>query len=103
MLQPKHGDDPERRKDPRQPFSRYVFYATAHHFYEGDLVNFSRGGICIQSSEIPPVGEMVTVALPYSEEKNDKRKGQVVWTDHEEFGVEFFKDPSERVTRLQAI
>jgi hypothetical protein len=103
MLQPKHSDDLERRKDPRYPFSRYVFFATPARLYEGDLVNYSRGGMYIESPVIPPVGEVITVALPYSEKKNDKRKGQIVWCSREGFGVEFFKDPRERVMRLQTI
>jgi hypothetical protein len=103
MPQPNHRADLDRRKDPRHLFSRYVFYATSDHLYEGDLVNYSRGGLCIQSSVIPPLGEVITVALPYSEEKNDKRRGQVVWRNKGGFGVEFFKDPGKRVMRLHSL
>ena len=100
MPQPNPGSDLDRRKDPRHPFSRYVFYATEDHLYEGDLVNYSLGGLFIQSGDIPPVGEVVTVALPYSEYRNDKRRGQVVWRNREGFGVEFFKDRSQPVMRI---
>ncbi|KPJ77765.1 MAG: hypothetical protein AMJ54_06195 [Deltaproteobacteria bacterium SG8_13] len=103
MLQPNQSADLERRKDPRHPFSRYVFFATPARLYEGDLVNYSLGGIFIQSPDIPPVGEVIIVALPYSKDKNDKRKGQVVWRNREGFGVEFFKDPRKRVMRVQTM
>ena len=99
MPQAHHNAEHDRRKDPRHPFSRYVFFATPKRLYEGDLVNYSRGGICIQSPNIPPLGEVITVALPYVKEKNDKRKGQIVWCNDEGFGVEFFKDPRKRVMR----
>ena len=103
MQQPIHRADLDRRKDTRYPFSRYVFFATLDHLYQGDLVNYSRGGLCIQSAAIPPVGEVITVALPYSSDNNDKRRGQVVWRNQDGFGLEFFKDPRERVPRLQTL
>ena len=103
MPQPTLSADLERRKEPRVPFSRYVFFATPERLYEGDLVNYSRSGMYIESPVIPPVGEVITVALPYSESKNDKRKGQIVWSGRQGFGVEFFKDPRKRVMRLQTV
>ena len=103
MLPSNHRVGLDRRRDPRYPFSRYVFFATRAHLYEGDLVNYSRSGLYIQSPEIPPVGEVITVALPYSKDKNAKRRAQIVWRNLEGFGVEFFKDPRKRVMRLQRI
>lgn len=103
MLPQRYRADRDRRKDPRHPFSRYIFFATPSHLYEGDLLNYSRGGIYIRSPEIPPVGEVITVALPYSEDKNDKRKGQIVWQNRDGFGVEFFKDPRKRVMRSHTL
>lgn len=103
MQQPNRKNDLDRRKDPRYPFSRYVFFATRNRLFEGDLVNYSRSGLHIQSPDIPPLGEVVTVALPYSESSNDKRKGQVVWRNEEGFGVEFFKDPRKRKMRLHSL
>ena len=99
MRQPNHLSALERRKDTRYHFFRYIFFATPSHLYQGDLLNYSRGGIFIRSSEIPPLGEVITVALPYSKEKNDKRKGQIVWQNRDGFGLEFFKDPRKRVMR----
>jgi hypothetical protein len=37
-----------------------------------------------------PEGNVVTVAVPNSEQNNSiKRKGKVIWTDQYGFGVEF--------------
>ncbi len=79
MLPLNHRADPDRRKDPRYPFSRYVFFVTRVHLFEGDPVSYSRSGLYIQSPDIPPVGEVITVALPYSKDKNAKRRAQIVW------------------------
>ena len=31
----------ERRKYPRYPYSRYIFFATQRRFFEGELLNYS--------------------------------------------------------------
>jgi hypothetical protein len=46
-----------------------------------------------------PVGEIITVALPYSETEKEKHKGTVVWRNVEGFGVELFRDPVKRMSR----
>ena len=93
----------ERRKDPRHRFSRYVFYATENSFFEGKLRDYSNGGLFIESNSPLEVGQVVTVALPYTEDKNDKRKGQVVRQNETGFGVEFFKDPGDKVLRADIL
>jgi len=93
----------ERRKAPRYMFSRYIFYATENSFHEGELKDYSHSGLFIKTSYPLPVGEVVTVALPYSDDLNDKRKAQVVWRNDEGFGVEFFKNIDDRVTRADII
>jgi hypothetical protein len=86
------NDDPERRKDPRYPYSRYIFFATRNRFFQGDLQNYSRHGLCIRSPQPLPVGEVITVALPYIEDADEKRKGMIVWSDANGFGVELIRD-----------
>ena len=93
----------ERRKDPRHRFSRYIFYATDNSFHEGKLRDYSRSGLFIESGSPLAVGEIITVALPYTEDINDKRKGQVVRQNDAGFGVEFFKDPSDKVIRADIL
>ena len=97
------SSDAERRQHPRYPYSRYILFANANRLFQGDLKNYSLHGLYIQSQEQLSVGEVITVALPFSEDKNDKRKGQVIWSNGDGFGVELFKDPSERVLRQDII
>ena len=84
--------NPERRKDPRYPYSRYIFFATKNRFFQGDLENYSRHGLCIRSAQPLPVGEMITVALPHVEDADEKRKGMIVWCDAKGFGVELIRE-----------
>ena len=53
----------------------------------------------IMTGDKLPVGAIITVALPYSKDRNDKRKGQIVRSNKDGFGVEFFLNPEERIMR----
>jgi hypothetical protein len=97
------SSDAERREYPRYTYSRYVLFTNKNRLFQGDLQNYSLHGLYIQSQEQLPVGEIITVALPFSEDKNDKRQGQVIWCNGNGFGVELFKDPSERVLRQDTL
>jgi hypothetical protein len=39
-----------------------------------------------------PVGEMLTIALPYLDDDAEKRTGQIVWSCKEGFGIELFRE-----------
>ena len=79
----------ERRKEPRKPYSGCIFFATDRRFYEAFLKDFSQHGLFIKTPEPFPIGQIIAVALPYSENKNDKRKARIVWCNREGFGVKF--------------
>lgn len=81
----------ERRRDDRQIYCGKIFFATKKHLYEGDLLNFSDVGLFIKSQILLPVGREITVAPPYSNVDNDKRKGRIVRYNREGFGVKFLK------------
>jgi Tfp pilus assembly protein PilZ len=81
----------EKRTDPRKPYSGHIFFSTKNRLYEGSLKNFSRDGLFIATSISRKVGEIITVALPYLEVNAAKRKGQIIWSNKEGFGVELFR------------
>ena len=89
----------DRRREIRYQYSRYVLYATKNRLYQGELRDYSLSGLFIMTNDKLPVGEIITVALPYSTNRNDKRKGQIVRSDIDGFGVEFFSNPEERIMR----
>ena len=86
-----HISDPrnnyDRRREPRFSYSGNVFFSTENGIYEAVLKNYSQYGIFIQTHEQVCLGELVTVALPYSESDNGKRKGRIVRCSREGFGV----------------
>jgi hypothetical protein len=89
----------DRRQNERNAYVRYVFFATNKGFHQGELRDYSRHGLYIKSKARVAVGNVITVALPFANNKNEKRKGEIVWRSKEGFGVELFRDPARRVTR----
>jgi Tfp pilus assembly protein PilZ len=81
----------ERRQEIRQIWSGNILFATKDKLYTGELVNFSTDGLFIKMNEPLPVGKIIKVALPYSQDKNDKRKGIITWSNEEGFGVRLFR------------
>jgi hypothetical protein len=90
----------EKRDDPRIEYSGHIFFITKDGFYEGDLTDYSEHGLFVRTSDILPVGSVLTIALPYLD-GHVKRKGQVVRASKNGFGVELFRDdhePYQKVT-----
>ena len=81
----------EKRIEPRKPYSGHIFFVTKDGLYEGSLKNYSRHGLFIATRVLLPVGELLAIALPYLDVKASKRKGQILWSSKEGFGVELFR------------
>ena len=90
----------EKRHHPRIPYSGHIFFATKDSFFEGKLVNFSRFGLFIKTTEPLEVEEVLTIALPFSDDRQCKYKGQVVWRNDEGIGVELFKKRTNANMRI---
>lgn len=89
----------EKRDDPRIEYSGHIFFITKDGFYEGELTNYSEYGLFIRTADILPVGSVITIALPYLD-GHVKRQGQVVRTNENGFGVEFFKEDHEPFQKI---
>ena len=81
----------ENRIKERKPYSGHIFFATKNGFHEGRLENFSPSGLFIKTNTPLSIGEIITIALPYLKSKQAKYQGQVLWGNHEGFGIELFK------------
>ncbi|MFZ0612286.1 MAG: PilZ domain-containing protein [Desulfobacterales bacterium] len=99
MTVPKAAAEAEKRKNRRILYSRCIFFATRKRFFEGELKDYCKYGLFIKSPVLLPVGEMITVALPYSETEKEKRRGMVIWRNVEGFGVELLRDRERRLVR----
>jgi hypothetical protein len=69
----------------------YILFATKSQLFEGKLENFSQNGLFIKTSEILTLGEFITVALPYTEKKQNKVPGQILWQNREGYGIELLR------------
>lgn len=81
----------ERRVEKRTACSEEIFFVTQNQFYEGQLKDYARNGLFIKTKVLLPVGEIITVIDPHPDGKNKKRKGQILWSNGEGFGVELFR------------
>lgn len=90
----------ERRFNPRSPYSGHIFFATKDRLYEGKLANFSRYGLFIETNEPPDLEAVLTIALPFSDGRQSKCKGQIVWRNAVGIGVELFKKRSSVNLRI---
>jgi hypothetical protein len=90
----------EKRTHPRAPYSGHIFFATKDRLFEGKLIDFSRYGLGIKTYEPPPLGEIITIALPFSDGRQSKCMGQIVWSDTGGFGVELFKKRKKPELRI---
>jgi len=94
----------ERRIEIRHACSEEIFFATQKQLYEGQVKDYGRNGLFIKSKNILPVGKTITVVDPHPGGGDMKRKGQILWTNKEGFGVELYtlrKDRENKVIRLE--
>ena len=93
------ASDIDRRQNERYAYVRYVFFATRKQFFQGELRDFSQHGLFIKSTARLTVGDIITVALPYSNNRNEKHRGEIVWRNKDGFGVELYRAPRQRIMR----
>jgi hypothetical protein len=89
MSPPGRYQSMERRSENRYPYEGPVFFATYSSFHAGELLNYSNSGLFIKSEALLPVGELITVAVPYLVTSNHKRKAVVIWSEKDAIGVQF--------------
>ena len=81
----------EKRLKGRKPYSGNIFFVAKNGFHEGRLKNYSHSGLFIKTNASLSIGELITIALPYSNATQAKTKGQVLWRNREGVGIELFK------------
>ena len=82
----------DKRVDQRKPYSGHVFFVAKNGFNEGRLKDYSHSGLFIHTNATLPVGEIITIALPYSKNKEVKCRGQILRRTPEGVGIELFKN-----------
>lgn len=95
----------DRRIESRLPYSGHIFFTTKSGFFEGELTNYSKHGLFIKTQEDLTLGEIVTVALPYEENRELKFQAQILWRNNEGYGLELLKkrtDADLQFSKLEA-
>jgi Tfp pilus assembly protein PilZ len=82
----------DSRKNLRKPYSKSVIFAVENQILEGTSENISLSGIFIKTKDKFRIGQTIILSLPSKTKKRLKIKGEVVWSNHEGFGVKFLKD-----------
>ena len=91
----KYGNQREKidsRKNLRKPYSKSVIFAVENQILEGTSENISLSGIFIKTKDKFRIGQTIILSLPSKTKKRLKIKGEVVWSNHEGFGVKFLKN-----------
>ncbi len=84
----------DKRLNQRISFSGHIFFVSKDGFNEGRLKNYSKSGLFIITKARLSVGEIITVAIPYANDKRIKRKGQIMRQDRDGFGIDLFRSRS---------
>jgi len=82
----------DSRKHQRKPYSKSVIFAVDNQILEGTSENISLSGIFIKTKDKFRIGQTIILSLPSKSKKRLKIKGEVVWVNHEGFGVKFLKN-----------
>jgi len=93
----------DKRFDPRIPYSGHIFFTTSTGFFEGELTNYSKYGLFIKTKEEIALGEIITVALPYVENKQLKFQAQVLRRNNEGYGLELIRERDLTSPQLRKI
>ncbi|MEE4263133.1 MAG: PilZ domain-containing protein, partial [Desulfobacteraceae bacterium] len=81
----------ESRNHPRRPFFRPLRFSTQNETYSGSTKNISASGVFIAAKEKLEVGQLLKLNLPLKEGKMARAVGQIMWENHEGFGLKFIE------------
>ena len=93
------------RIDPRIPYSGHIFFTTKSGIFEGELANYSSHGLFIKTQEDLSLNEIISVALPYVENKQIKFQAQILRRNNEGYGLELLRkrdDTSPQLRKIEA-
>jgi hypothetical protein len=82
----------DERINQRKSYSGHILFVAKNGFNEGTLKDFSRSGLFIITKARLSVGEIITIAIPFVDNKDIKVRGQILWRNKDGFGIEFFKN-----------
>ena len=87
-------DHPRRgvneRRFPRKDFFTHISFHSSNRIFSGNIRNISIGGVYVQSLDSFPVGQKLTLVIPFTRKaKTVRPSGRVIWNNQGGFGFEF--------------
>ncbi len=96
----KENVDDERRKERRIPCSEPSFISTEGNLEEVEIKDIGGNGVFIESEMKVLVGQVVTIAVPHSENGTDnKHNGKIAWKKPGGFEVQFYFENGDNPTK----
>ena len=93
----------DKRTAKRIPYSGHIIFTTKSGLCEGELKNYSENGLFIKTQENLNLGDFITVALPFVEDKQIKFQAQILWRNTEGYGVELVRKRNDNNLQLNKI
>jgi hypothetical protein len=90
----------DQRVDERRPYSGNIFFVAKDGFNEGRLKDYSRSGLFIITKARLSMGEIITVTIPYADDKLIKCRGRIMRRDKDGFGIELIRKRSKANLRI---
>jgi hypothetical protein len=90
----------DQRIDERRPYSGQIFIVAKDGFKEGRLKDYSKSGLFIITKTRLSIGEIITVAIPYANDKLIKCQGKIIRKDKDGFGIELIRKRSKANLRI---
>ncbi len=80
------------RRSQRKSYEADAIFSFDSRPYAGQLKNVSADGAFIETKQIDkiPVGEKITISIPFTDgKKHVKKKGVIKWKNNDGFAIEF--------------
>ena len=90
----------DNRLNERRPYSGHIYFISKDGLNEGRLKDYSRSGLFIITKTRLSIGEVITVAIPHTNDKLINCRGQVLRKDKDGFGIKLFRNRSKPNLRV---
>jgi Tfp pilus assembly protein PilZ len=93
----------EKRYYPRKPYFMPVDYIDRNRIFREYIVDISAGGIFIRTNQTVPVGNEITLTVPFPYQNYLTISGIVVRNTPDGIAVRFHRSDIELVARLESL
>jgi Tfp pilus assembly protein PilZ len=85
----------DTRKHSRKQYAKSLLYAADNQIAEGRFKNISPSGIFLETKNILKIGQKIILSLPSKTKEGLKVRGEIVWSNHDGYGIKFLKKKGE--------